>query len=210
MASTDGVGISGLTDAENDCMRLPHRGTSVPAHPPAPPLMPGGVNQYPPLYIPPDVQPTRQQQRGRSRNPQGTPTDIVMQPHQEPQLEDMTRSRSRGRSSQPVHIIDVQPHQEPQVERMLRSRSGRRNADPEGDATVKQPKRRFRTGVLQPPGPPPTGTNQQGLQPIYIPPEAPDQPGRTTQRPIKGVRKTIFKKGVLTPPGHPPPADAKE
>ncbi|MFM7981396.1 MAG: hypothetical protein ACKPKO_18975, partial [Candidatus Fonsibacter sp.] len=58
------VGISGLTDAENDFMRLPHRGTSVPAHPPVPPSVPRGVNQHPQLLIPPDVRPntpTRQQ-----------------------------------------------------------------------------------------------------------------------------------------------------
>ncbi|MFM7977834.1 MAG: hypothetical protein ACKPKO_00835, partial [Candidatus Fonsibacter sp.] len=41
IASTDGVGISGLIDAENDFMRLPHIGTSVPAHPPVPPSEPG-------------------------------------------------------------------------------------------------------------------------------------------------------------------------
>ena len=107
-------------------MRLPHRSTSVPAHPPAPPLRPGGVNQYPQLFIPPDVQsttPTRQQQRGRSRNPRRTPNDIVMHPHQDPQLEDMTRSRSRRRNSQPVQIIDRQPNQDSQLEQMLRSRS---------------------------------------------------------------------------------------
>ena len=156
------------------------------------------------------MQPTRQQQRGRSRNPRGTPNDIAMQPHQEPQLEDMTRSRSRRHNSQPVQIIDMQPHQEPQVEHMLRSRLRRRNADPEGEATVKQPKRRFRTGVLQVPGPPPTGTHQQGLQPIFIPPEDPDQPRNTkrSKRPTKGVVKTP---GVVKPPDPPPPpADAKE
>ena len=139
-------------------IRLPHRGTSVPAHPPAPPLMPRGVNQYPQLLIPPNAQPTtptRQPQRGRSRNPRGTPTDIAMQPHQEPQLEEMTRSISRRRNSQPVQIIGMQPHKEPQAEQMLRPRPRRRNANPEGEAPVKQPKRRFKTGVLQPPGPPP-------------------------------------------------------
>ncbi|MFM7989587.1 MAG: hypothetical protein ACKPKO_60760, partial [Candidatus Fonsibacter sp.] len=85
IASTDGVGISGLTDAENDFMRLPHRGTSVPAHPPVPPSAPGGVNQYPQLLIPPDVRPVAptRPQRGRSRNPQGTQNDIEMQPPQQ-------------------------------------------------------------------------------------------------------------------------------
>ncbi|MFM7978933.1 MAG: hypothetical protein ACKPKO_06415, partial [Candidatus Fonsibacter sp.] len=76
IASTDGVGISGLTDAENDFMRLPRRGTSVPAHPPVSPSVPGGVNQYPQLLIPPDVRPITptRTQRGRSRNHKGHKT----------------------------------------------------------------------------------------------------------------------------------------
>ncbi|MFM7988013.1 MAG: hypothetical protein ACKPKO_52735, partial [Candidatus Fonsibacter sp.] len=70
IASSDDVSISGLTDAENDFVRLPHTSTSVPAHPPVPPPVPGGVNQHPQLLIPPDVQPVTptRQQRGRSRN----------------------------------------------------------------------------------------------------------------------------------------------
>ncbi|MFM7987104.1 MAG: hypothetical protein ACKPKO_48115, partial [Candidatus Fonsibacter sp.] len=104
IASTDGVGISGLTDAENGFMRLPHRGTSVPDHPPVPPSVPGGVDHYPQLLIPPDVRaatPTRQQ-RGRSRNPRGTQNDIDMQPpQQERQPERLTTRQQRGRSRNP-------------------------------------------------------------------------------------------------------------
>ena len=109
IASTDGVGISGLTDAENDFVRLPPRGTSVPAHPPVPPSIPGGVNQYPQLFIPPDVQPATptRQRRGRSQPP----------PQQEPPIDLITRSTSRSRNhgTQPVQIIDMQPNQEPEI-----------------------------------------------------------------------------------------------
>ncbi|MFM7985778.1 MAG: hypothetical protein ACKPKO_41335, partial [Candidatus Fonsibacter sp.] len=100
IASSDDVSISGLTDAEYDFMRLPHRGTSVPAHPPVPPSEPGVVNQSPQLLIPPEVRPTAppavtptRPQRGRSRNPQGTQNDIDIQA---PPQERQHRGRSRN------------------------------------------------------------------------------------------------------------------
>ncbi|MFM7987914.1 MAG: hypothetical protein ACKPKO_52235, partial [Candidatus Fonsibacter sp.] len=115
----------------NDFMRLPNRGTSVPAHPPVPPSIPGGVNQSPKLLIPPDVQPVTptRPQRGRSRNPQGTQNDINMQPpQQEPQPEQLTRQQ-RGRSRNPrgtQNYINMQPpQQEPQPEQQTRQQRGR-------------------------------------------------------------------------------------
>ena len=156
--------------------------------------MPRGVTQYPQLFIPPDVRPAipTRQQRGRSRNPRGTQNDIDMQPQQqaEPQLEQLTRSRSRSHrhSTQPVQAIDMQPHQEPEIEQMTRSRS-----------------RRFKSKVLQVPGTTPPGANQQGRQPIVIPPETPGQPRRTADTTWEFFRN---KQGAEPPA--PPPSDGQK
>ena len=119
IVSTDDVSVSNLTDADDEFMRLPHRGASVTAHPPEPPLNPqlqGSVNQYPTMYIPVDPMPTQpmdetpelaRRPRQPERKPQPTPYDHApgaMRPvlsHQlAPKTPQLSR-RSRGPKRKP-------------------------------------------------------------------------------------------------------------
>ena len=160
-----------------------------------PPSIPRGVNQYPKLFIPPNVRPTTptRQQRGRSRKPRGTESDSDMQPQQEEQLEQikMSTPKSRSRIAQPVQIIDVHPHQFPEIEQMTRSRS-----------------RRFNSKVLQAPGTAPVSANQQGPRPFFIPPEDPDQPRRTAD--TTWDYNNLFRNRQGTEPPVPPPSNGQE